>query len=288
MSNKIPTGIRSFDSIMGGGIPSGSFLLLLGDVGSGHNEFAYTLAANLAYFKANDTFLHSNKTPFDEIKTPAPLDGIILEKINYLSFVRSKEDVINEMAHALREDYHEHLSDKIEFHDLSEKYFKGSHVPNSWISDETLTSLKRLKRAGAGKDMMESLVEYLGEHAQNSVVIIDSLTDLMRISSNDMQWIDLIAFLKGLQKVSKKWNCVIYALLTAGIFESEKQLEIMDFSDGVMVFKWEELGVSQRQRTLYIDKFRGILSHLEEENITKFQAFVDQDGYSISNYRQII
>lgn len=68
---------------MGGGIPSGSFLLLLGDVGSGHNEFAYTLAANLAYFKANDTFLHSNKTPFDEmstlhqgeIKTPAPLDG---------------------------------------------------------------------------------------------------------------------------------------------------------------------------------------------------------------------
>lgn len=81
---------------------------------------------------------------------------------------------------------------------------------------------------------------------------------------------------------------MIYALLTAGIFEKEKQLEIMDFSDGVMVFKWEEIGASQRQRTLYIDKFRGILSHLEEENITKFQAFVDQDGYSLSNYRQII
>lgn len=200
----MPTGIRSFDSIMGGGIPTGSFLLLLGDVGSGHNEFICTLAANLAYIKANDTFLHSNKTSLDEIKTSAPLGSIIPEKINYLSFVRSKEDVINEMTHTLRADYHEHLNDKIEFHDFSEIYFKGSSVPHSWISDETVNSLNRLKRVGAEKDMMPSLVEYLGMHAQNSVVIIDSLTDLMRISSNDMQWLDLIAFLKGLQKVSKK------------------------------------------------------------------------------------
>lgn len=290
----MPTGIMTFDSVMNGGIPSGSFLLLLGDVGSGHNEFAFTSAASLAHFKAYGTFLHYDthvdEIPalrVDEIETTDLEEIILPEKITYLSFVRSKEDVINEIAHTLGEDYYEHL-ETIEFQDFSDKYFKESPVPHSWISDEPVDSLELLKRAGVEKDLMESLVEYLGEHAKNSVIIIDSLNDLMRISSNNMQWLDLISFLKGLQKVSKKWNCTIYALLTDGIFERGKQLEIMDFSDGVMVFKWEELGASGRQRTMCIEKFRGVLARLEKENITKFEACVNQEGYSLSNYRQIV
>src|SRR2546428_4770640 len=39
---KVPTGIADLDSIVDGGFPSGSTILLLGDVGPGMQEYGYT------------------------------------------------------------------------------------------------------------------------------------------------------------------------------------------------------------------------------------------------------
>ena len=36
---KMPTGIKSLDPILGGGVPAGSVILLLGDLGAGNYEF---------------------------------------------------------------------------------------------------------------------------------------------------------------------------------------------------------------------------------------------------------
>jgi KaiC/GvpD/RAD55 family RecA-like ATPase len=40
--NRIPTGIESLDNIIEGGLPSGSIVLLLGELGAGDFEFAIT------------------------------------------------------------------------------------------------------------------------------------------------------------------------------------------------------------------------------------------------------
>src|SRR2546428_825233 len=42
---KVPTGIADLDSIVDGGFPSGSTILLLGDVGAGMQEYVYTASA---------------------------------------------------------------------------------------------------------------------------------------------------------------------------------------------------------------------------------------------------
>ena len=39
---RMPTGIGSFDPVMEGGVPPGSVMLLLGDIGAGSFEFVYT------------------------------------------------------------------------------------------------------------------------------------------------------------------------------------------------------------------------------------------------------
>lgn len=48
---RIPTGVADFDSIIGGGMPVGSVVLLLGDVGGGGLEFALTSAAKIGIVK---------------------------------------------------------------------------------------------------------------------------------------------------------------------------------------------------------------------------------------------
>ena len=45
---KVPTFVQSLDTIMKGGIPGGSSVLLLGEPGAGNFEFSLTSAVNLA------------------------------------------------------------------------------------------------------------------------------------------------------------------------------------------------------------------------------------------------
>ena len=45
---KVPTGIADLDSIVDGGLPSGSTILLCGDVGAGMQEYIYTAASKTA------------------------------------------------------------------------------------------------------------------------------------------------------------------------------------------------------------------------------------------------
>jgi archaellum biogenesis ATPase FlaH len=122
------------------------------------------------------------------------------------------------------------------------------------------------------------------------MVIIDSLTDLIRSSGSDnMTWVDLISLLKGIQRMSKQWNAIIYALLTSEIFDTSKQEEVSDCADGVLVFKWDVTGANQLQRMMYIKKFRGLMPYLEEDNVVRFETKVSSSrAFEISNIREIM
>ena len=43
---RMPTGIASLDPILDGGIPPGTMILLLGEIGAGNYEFAYSSTVN--------------------------------------------------------------------------------------------------------------------------------------------------------------------------------------------------------------------------------------------------
>jgi len=45
---KVPTGIADLDSIVDGGFPSGSTILLWGDIGAGMQEYIYTAGSKVA------------------------------------------------------------------------------------------------------------------------------------------------------------------------------------------------------------------------------------------------
>ena len=52
-TRKMPTGIVSLDPVMEGGIPPGSVILLLADIGAGSAEFIYSSVLSLSRTREN-------------------------------------------------------------------------------------------------------------------------------------------------------------------------------------------------------------------------------------------
>ncbi len=269
-TKKNPTGIDSLDPVLQGGLPSGSLILLLGQTGAGEFEFSISSISRLLQRKAQ------NGTE------------IFPGKICYVSFTRSREDVLREIAFSFPEFYKE-LDAKMEFKDFSEAYFARSFIPVNWRSgSERELTFESLKWDQSAENLIAGLVNYLDKNAAGSIIIIDSLTVLARYCLERMEWKDLIMFLRGLQKASKKWDGLIYTILTEGIFEKERQEEIQECMDGVIVFEWDLADTQQRQRIMYLKKFRGLLPLLAQDNIVNFETRItSQKGFEVSNIKTI-
>jgi len=262
---RIPTGVADFDSIIKGGMPIGSTVLLLGELGAGQVEFAYTSAAKLALVKENPQsasyFLGHDAS-----------DQFMPNKICYVTFSRSREDILQEIKVSFNSDFYEAFERNVIFKDFSSMYFKKTVVPKSWGGEASSIF------AGYGEEnLLEALINFMDENAPDSLLIIDSITDLA-VSAN-IDTVDLVAVLRGMQRVAKKWNGIVYLILTKNILDERKQLMVMDSVDGALVFEWSKFAqTSRRQRYLYVEKFMSILPHLDKERIARFATVVTAES----------
>lgn len=255
-SRRIPTGVADFDSILGGGLPPGSVVLLLGDVGSGFVEFGYTSAAKLSMVRE-----HPDSASF--IMGDAAAAGRLPSRIHYATFFKPREEILQEIAFSFNEDFYSSMERNVSFTDFSEYYFEKSVVPPSWVGGGNGFLLKK------PRGLIDSFIEFLDTHADESLVIVDSLTDLVVSESVDIA--DIVSMLRGMQRMAKKWKGVIYLLLTAGILDRRKEQMIIDSVDGVLVFEWSRhSNSSKRQRYIYIAKFVSLMPHLDEQRIARF------------------
>ena len=275
---RMPTGVADFDSILNGGLPAGSVVLLLGDVGAGQIEFCLTSAAKIGLVLENPKTLefflgHAAKRS----KLP--------EKLSYITFSKSKQDILQEVALSFNRDYHESLVKRLDFQDFSEKYFMRTIVPPHWIQE---TKSKGLFAGGSSdRTLLEDFVAFFDENSMNSIIIVDSLTDLT--VNESVSFPDLIAVLKGLKRMAKNWKCLIYLILTDDILDKKKQQMIIDSVDGVLRFEWSKtIHTSNRQRYLYVEKFMPVLAAMEQERIMRFATLVtSQSGFVVIDTERV-
>lgn len=275
-AQRVPTGVADFDSIIQGGLPSGSVVLLLGDVGGGGLEFALTSAAKIGIVKE-----------FPETRAfmlgDAGKHGLLPDKMCYITFSRSKEDILQEVKMSFNKDFYDSLRHNLLFKDFSKDYFVHTVVPTSWLDAEASGVFSDKKQDG----LMESLVDFLDTNAPRSLVIVDSLTDL--VVSETINFQDVIALLKGIQRMAKKWGSVFYLILTDDILDRKRQQMIIDSVDGVFMFEWAKYHhTSKRQRYLYVEKFMSVLPHLDQERIARFATLItSQSGFVVINTERV-
>jgi KaiC/GvpD/RAD55 family RecA-like ATPase len=268
---RMPTGITSLDPILDGGVPTGSVVLLLGEIGAGNYEFVYSsIVKTLGLMKA------------------AAQPGLLVPKqIRYVTFTRIKEDVMHEIVQSFHADGLADAVSTIHFDDLSDLYFDRSIVPDDWYShSDTLT---RLQTRSDRESIFARLSTIFNAAEHDSIVILDSITDIATQSKTPTLWHDLTGILRGIQRVTKQRNITTYLLLSKGILDSAQEMELADISDAVLLFKWEESAGARRQRVMYFEKFRGVMPHLEEQDLVKFAVRISTtSGFDVSNIRVII
>ncbi len=270
---KMPTGIPSLDPILEGGVPPGSVILLLGDTGAGSYEFVYSSIVNIL----------TGPLP------PQRESSIIIPpaQIRYITFTRMMEDVKQEIAKSFPAADLDTIAAKMQFSDLSEIYFDNSVVPDDWYSHGDI--ITRLQKRADHAGILAQLASALNAAEQNSLVIIDSVTDIATQCYSTNLWKNLTSLLRGVQRMAKQRNLTIYLLLTRGILGEAQQHEIADIVDALLLFRWEETTGSRRQRVMYFEKFRGVMTHLEERDLVKFAVRISTgNGFEVSNIRVVI
>ncbi len=271
---KVPTGIADLDSIVDGGFPSGSTILLWGDIGAGMQEYIYTAGSKVALVNERpESRRYYLGDHCDDSDLPS--------QVCYVTFSRSKEIILQELATSFNGDYYRAFRDRTVFKDFSSMYFRHSVVPTSWTRQDDLFDLP------SSSSLLEELVTFLDENARDSIVVIDSLTDLA--ISDLVEVRDLVTTIKGMQRAAKQWNGLVYLMLTRGILEHRHEQLLMDSTDGCLVFEWRTSSRSStRQRYMYLEKFTGVLPHLPRDKIARFPTMVSANNGLVVVYMERI
>ncbi len=270
---RVPTSVSAFDTIVGGGVPAGSVIILAGEPGAGNREFSYTSAAKLSMARKDKSF--------KEFMIESSEDIYIPKGTTYISFSRSEEEVMHAIDLTFNPDLAKSFRDNLTFRDFSVEYFKNSIVPIKWVTKNVSDFLKKKG------DLLKEFVEFIDKNADERIVIVDSLTDLFTSPRIDVK--DLIDTIRGLRRKAKEWNTVIYLLLTTGAMDKREENILFDSVDGVMIFQWHASHkYSKRYRYMYVLKFTGLMAHLEEERIARFNTTLNRRmGFVVVNTEKI-
>lgn len=276
---RIPTGVPDFDYLTGG-VPVGSVVLLWGEAGAGHQEFALTSAVHLMLHydlpRLHQFYLGSAKGPF------VYPDGVV-----YVSTSRSQEQVIDELRGSFEETYAEVLARHLQFLDLSQAYFADTVVPAAWASVPSPLlgggSPARVTDGGP----LRALVEGIDVAAGRQLVVVDSLTDLL--VRRGVESADMLTLLKGLRRRAKEWGAVVYLILSEGVVPAAVEQAVIDSVDGVLHFSWTTSpSHSHRQRTMLIEKFMPVLAHVPAEYQGRFVIRVGaKNGLVTTQYERV-
>src|SRR5437879_8602056 len=151
---KVPTGIADLDSIVDGGFPSGSTILLAGAIGAGMQEYVYTAASKTALVNERPEARHYYLGDHCD-------DADVPSQVCYVTFSRSKEIILQEIATSFNGDYFRAFRDRTVFKDFSSTYFRHSVVPASWTQQDDLFDLP-------STNILEELVTFLHANATDS------------------------------------------------------------------------------------------------------------------------
>ncbi len=276
---RVPSGVPDFDYLTGG-FPAGSVVLLFGESGAGHQEFALTSAAHLM-LRFDDPRLHrfylgNAKGPF-----------LYPASVSYLSTSRSEVQVMTELRAAFAGVYPEVLRRHLVFRDLSPTYFADTVVPSDWASVRSplLSGAPASLRPDAGP--VRALADAAEETGPKNLVIVDSLTDLL--VRDGIAAGDLLTLLKGLRRRAKEWNGIVYLLLSEGVASGAVEQAVFDSVDVVLHFAWQSSpSRSHRQRTMLIRKSMPVLAHLPAEYLGRFVIRINAlNGLVTTQYERV-
>lgn len=212
---RFPFGVADLDSAVGGGVFKGNLVLLEGESGAGARQLLHTSAVmNSLYGTDPDLFalLYGNVHPQAEIP----------REVHYVSFTSGIDEIRDDLKHTMEEEMVEKGVRGIQFQTFANEYFKlgsprsrtegpenaaGNDAESLLREDEESIlytgKLEEQEEALGGSEGLvgmfgaEALIElfqrYVRKNLQGNLLIVDSLTDLILASKEEVNWSDVVA-----------------------------------------------------------------------------------------------
>ncbi len=260
---RIPTGIESLDLALGGGIPSGSLVLLVGESGGGKSEFTYTVTANINSMREDPSLL------------PPGFDLVLPEHVWYATFSRSEEGVLSDVRGKFNEDFYERFTRGTlfrEFLTVPSRLTSFHEWVASVISDGGHVKLRR--------EVFTALARFLEREGPGMMVVFHTLTDLSMLFRKGEE-MEFVSFLQSLREICREWNVTVFAILASGIFSPDVEALLISNADGV--FSFEVQGGELARRTMFSCKrMRGTTISPEP-----FELTVTPDGVELTRLRTL-
>jgi hypothetical protein len=141
----MPLGVYRLDSMLDGGVPTGSVIVLATDPGAGGRKFARTSATMNALATAdNELYERYYRRDFDADSVVAP------GTVNYVSLSATAESLEATLAETVADDAAASAAGAITYRDFSPTYFAESPVPEAWYRGGDTPSALPAEDADAG------------------------------------------------------------------------------------------------------------------------------------------
>lgn len=125
----IPFGVSRLDSMLDGGVPTGSVVLLATEPGAGGRKFAQTSAAMNALATTDNEAFERHYRGIDH-------EGVIVPaSVHYLSVAATTDSLEAALTETVSTEIAKRAATGITYHDLSAAYFDATDVPEAWYQD---------------------------------------------------------------------------------------------------------------------------------------------------------
>ena len=163
----MPFGVSRLDSMLDGGVPTGSVVLLATEPGAGGRKFAHTSAAINALATTNNAAFEHHYRGID-------YEGVIVPaSVHYLSVGATADSLETTLTETVSDEIAAQATGGITHHDLSETYFEATDVPRAWYQhgDEAVSTLPGVDGDGNAVDDIDATDPF--EYAEDVSTITD-------------------------------------------------------------------------------------------------------------------
>ena len=167
----MPFGVSRLDSMLDGGVPTGSVVLLATEPGAGGRKFAHTSAAINALATTNNAAFERHYRGIDS-------EGVIVPaNVEYLSVAATAESLETTLTETVSSEIAAQATAGIVHHDLSQTYFAATDVPEAWYHHdnepaEPLPDVEAIENADADPfeyaDTAASVADQADENAADN------------------------------------------------------------------------------------------------------------------------
>ncbi|KOX93813.1 RAD55 family ATPase [Haloarcula rubripromontorii] len=277
----IPFGIPGLDGQVRG-IPTGSTVLLAGASDAGGDAFTYTSLATLMLAKHRPEMVPNGIARRSEA---------IPESVTYITLSHDREHVYSELDAVLDGYQFDTLTDNMAVADFSQRFMELLPVPEALfdarrsdaeIEQPDAEPPEREPAAETFEKLLADISDRVSDAAE-TLIVIDSLTDLERATKFGLPQNHEIAFLMGLREAVVNWGNVAFVKLNRPAGDVRSDELIHGLLHGSVYFYSNDKGF-ETYRTMRVGSFGGAL---DSERQTVFESLIGPTGFRAKATKKI-